>query len=279
MLRKIEILSVPFTAGSQKEILEEVKGWLSEKRFGRYIVTPNPEMIVRATEDKEFKKVLDSSDLSLADGVGVTFAAQILGKHGLSRVTGVDFMEALCCLASDMSSKDVKNPVTVGFLGGRPGVAERTGECLRKKHPDLRIVFVGQEWGEEGFGKAEETFSPRGPVSLHPRPTSSVASLPVGDRRGAPALATPPLDILFVAFGFPKQEVWMFEHREKIEVKVMMGVGGAFDYISGEVKRAPKLMRDLGLEWLFRLVSQPWRFKRQLALPHFLLLILKRRFS
>lgn len=240
MLGKVEILSVPITKGTRGEILEEVRAWLSDDAFGRYIVTPNPEMLALAQKREDFKKALESSDLRLADGVGITLAAGVLGKHDVHRITGVDFMEDLCKLASDMSSENAGNPVRIGLLGGRGRVAERTGECLTKKYPNLHIVYADNEW--------------------KPQSTQEV-------------------DILFIAFGFPKQELWMYDHRDKLKVKVMMGVGGAFDYISGEVKRAPKLVRIIGLEWLFRLVVQPWRLTRQMALPKFLLLILKEKFS
>lgn len=131
-----------------------------------------------------------------------------------------------------------KRPVIVGFLGGRGGVAEATAECLQKKYPRLRVAYIAQDWDEIEFRK---------------------------------------VDILFVAFGFPKQEEWIAQNLNKLPVKVMMGVGGAFDYVSGKVPRAPKLVRDIGFEWLFRLVVQPWRAKRQLALIKFVYLILKEK--
>lgn len=271
MLGKTEILSVPFTKGSKKEILEEVSHWIGEKQTGRYIVTPNPEMIVKAQDDQAFLKTLTSSDLSLTDGVGVTLSASFLGKSGLTRLTGVDMVDSLCRLASDMSSKDEKKPVTVGFLGGRGGVAERTGKCLAKKYPGLVISFVGEEWDKQGFENAKKILGYKDTKRLRQDAQQKISNITIS--------SFPQIDILFVAFGFPKQEFWMYEHRGTIPVKVMMGVGGAFDYLSGDVKRAPKFIRDLGLEWLFRLAVQPWRWRRQLALPRFLYLVLKQRFT
>ncbi len=133
-----------------------------------------------------------------------------------------------------------KEGLTTGFFGGMPGVAERTAECLQKSYPNLKVVYKSNVWDERQIK---------------------------GKR----------IDVLFVALGFPKQEEWIAQNLDKIPVKCAMGVGGAFDYISGRVKRAPKFVRQIGLEWLFRLINEPWRFKRQLALPMFAYLILKER--
>jgi N-acetylglucosaminyldiphosphoundecaprenol N-acetyl-beta-D-mannosaminyltransferase len=129
-----------------------------------------------------------------------------------------------------------EKPITVGFLGGRGGVAKKTAECLLGKYPKLQVKFIGEEWKQDQ-----------------------------------------PIDILFVAFGFPKQEEWMSHHINKIPVRVMMGVGGSFDYISGKIPRAPGFLRVVGLEWFYRLAKQPWRWKRQLALVEFLGLVLKEK--
>lgn len=133
-----------------------------------------------------------------------------------------------------------RKPVSIGLLGARPRVAEKVAKCLREKYPEIKIVFTASEWDEKQFPK-----------------------------RG--------VDLLFVAFGFPKQEEWIAQNLPKLPITVAMGVGGAFDYLSGEVARAPFLMRSVGLEWLFRLSKQPWRLKRQLALPHFVWTVLLER--
>lgn len=134
-----------------------------------------------------------------------------------------------------------EKPISMGFLGGWGRVAEATAECLKQKYPWIDVVFASEELPKEGLqGKT--------------------------------------IDILFVAYGAPKQEEWIDEHLEKLPVKAAMGVGGAFDFISGNVRRAPKFMRSMGLEWLFRLVLQPWRLKRQLALITFVRLVVQERF-
>jgi len=137
-----------------------------------------------------------------------------------------------------------EKPLSIGFLGGRGRVAERTAERLKMRYPWINVTFVGSEWSEKGFINKKERS----------------------------------IDILFVAYGIPKQEEWIYENLPKLPVKAAMGVGGAFDFISGAVPRALFLVRFLGLEWLFRLIVQPWRFRRQLALIEFIFLVFKEWF-
>ncbi len=133
--------------------------------------------------------------------------------------------------------KDIaKRPITAGFLGAGPNVAVKTAECLQKKYPGLKVGLIAEEWAKD-LGKKK-------------------------------------VDILFVAFGSPKQEIWIAENLNNLPAKVVIGVGGAFDFISGKVRRAPVIVRQLGLEWLFRLIVQPWRIKRQLRLLQFIYLVI-----
>jgi len=151
---------------------------------------------------------------------------------------GIDVLEALVKLAADLG-------FTTGFLGGREMVAQQTADCLQKKYKNLKVVFAEDGGEVDAQGNSED----------------------LGKLRR--------VDLLFVAFGPPKQEKWINKNLGKIDVKVAMGVGGAFDYLSGKVPRAPKFLRSLGLEWLFRLIMQPWRIKRQLALLKYLSLMVK----
>lgn len=131
---------------------------------------------------------------------------------------------------------------TVGFVGGMDRVAEKTAERLKNSYKNLDVKYVGGD--PEVFLKEK--------ISV---------------------------DILFVALGAPKQEMWMHENWKDINAKAVMGVGGAFDYVSGKVVRAPKWMRKVGLEWLYRLVRQPWRWSRQLSLLEFVYVVFKTRFA
>lgn len=142
-------------------------------------------------------------------------------------------------LMESLCREVAKQPITVSFLGGGPKIAEKAAECLRKKYLGLKVVFAGDE-------------------------------MPVNSK----LLAS---DLLFVAFGSPKQEFWIAENLKNLPVKAAIGVGGAFDFASGRVKRAPRWVRELGFEWLFRLIIQPWRLKRQLSLIEFIFLVIEKK--
>ena len=136
-----------------------------------------------------------------------------------------------------------EKPITVGFLGGGLGVAEDASECLKQRYPNLKVGFTGSEW------------------------------------RNSEASGEKSLDILFIAFGVPKQELFMMNNLEKLPVKVMVGVGGAFDQIVNPTLRSPKIIDAIGFGWLYRLIRQPWRWKRQLALIAFIKLVIKFKFE
>ena len=247
----IKILGVEVTDATKEEALEFIVKGLEKHGKKLSIFTPNPEIIMHSTRDERFKQILNSADLALADGVGVKLAGRLLGKPLKERITGVDFMLALC-------ERAAKEGFTVGLMGGGPKIAERTAECLLQKYPKLKIVYVAEEWRKDGFVRAGEVRSMKYEVREEKIQNS--------------------IDILFVALGYPKQEEWIYENLPKIPVKVAMVVGGSFDYISGAISRAPLFVRNAGLEWLFRLLRQPWRIRRQLALAKFFFLVLKERF-
>lgn len=265
-LVKKKILAVWITNAKRDKILEYIFTSLTNSTKNYYIVTPNPEMLVYAASHPSFSSILNNAELALCDGVGVYWGAQVLKNPLTERFTGVELVEKVCEKAS-------KQLIRIGFLGGRPGVAEKAVECLTQKYPGLTVTYVS-DGREEGYPEQKEDKGEGGQVSsrvdghTHPLKTTrhSISDIP-------------PLDILFVAFGFPKQEEWMAQHLNKIPVRVMVGVGGAFDFLSGRVWRAPKWVQNVGLEWLFRLVIQPWRLKRQLALPKFAWMVLRERFS
>lgn len=226
------LLGVGFTNAKESDVLEFIYTGLQKPGEKYYVVTPNPELLVIANKDKYYKNILNDAKLALPDGVGVMLGAYLLGTPLKQRIAGADLVKSLCNHVS-------KQPITVGFLGAGPNVAEKTSECLQKLYPGLRVGFAESEWDE--------------------------------------SLKTKKVDILFVAFGSPKQEIWIKNNLKNLPVKVAIGVGGAFDFISGKVVRAPKVLRKLGLEWLFRLIIQPWRIKRQLSLITFILLIVKEK--
>lgn len=220
---KVNILGVKIDDVSLDQAVSIVTRWL-QKGGQHYIVTPNPEFIVAAYSDPDFKKILNKADLAIPDGRGLNLTGRIKNT-----TTGVDLMEALCQKASELGWK-------VGLIGGR-GTAKLAAQRLRQEYPGLKIVIA--EDGPEVVAWGLES-----------------------------------IDLLFVALGMVKQERWIVENIKNVNSCVFMGVGGAFDYISGNVKRAPIFMRKLGLEWLFRLIVQPWRIKRQVNLLKFIFLMI-----
>ena len=264
-----KILGVNVHDITEPQAIELVSEWLRADQK-KHITTPNIEFIMAAREDREFKKILNEADLAIPDSARFGWAIQELQeKNWLKKllrwpfyflpkstmvlqfpvVTGTDFMNALL-------EQSAKNNWSVGFLGGRDGVAEKLKEKLKKKHPHLNITYaepggvVDAEgevlWLEEGGARAEKA----GKIEL------------------------PKTDILFVAFGHGKQEKWIYKNLKHQPVNIMIGVGGAFDYLSGMTKRAPETWRKNGFEWLYRLIQQPWRAKRFLAIIAFIFLIL-----
>ena len=236
----VKILGVDIFSGLKIEALEEVEKWLKDGSKKRYIVTPNPEILMIAQKNETFRKILNEADLALPDGVGLIWASRILGKPLKERITGVDFMEKVCELAA-------KEGFTVGLIGGRDGVALKAAERLKKAYPKLKLVLAQEEWEDN--------------LKIENRNLSSS------------------IDILFVAFGAPKQEIWVNKHLNDLPIKVAMGVGGSFDYFAGLIPRAPKWIQNLGFEWLYRLIQQPWRIRRQLALLKFMGLVFKERYG
>lgn len=241
MFKKKSILGIGFTNAKEDEILEYILQSLEKYRQRYFIVTPNPEILILARNDTNYKKILNSAKIALPDGIGVMIAGKILGKQLWEKITGIDLVESLCRAVEE-------KPITVGFLGAGPGIAEQTAECLKKKLPTLKVVFA-----ESGS------------------PDDKTVQI-IKDQKKE-------IDILFVAFGSPKQEIWIYENLDKLPVKIAIGVGGAFDFLSGKVKRAPFWIRKAGFEWLFRLINQPWRIKRQLALIKFVMFILKEKLT
>ncbi len=253
MLNKTKYFGINITTDPQKNILEYViKSIKNRDKF--YIVTPNPELVVIATHDKEYRDVLNQARISLPDGAGLVIASGIMGNPIQERITGVDFMQDLCKEASE-------NALSIGLLGAGSGIAERAAECLKKSYPNLKISYISEEWGGIKNGKWQIANGKNKSDAISHKQDTDV------------------IDILFVAFGSPKQEKWIYENLDKLPIRVAMGVGGAFDFISGNVRRAPFLIRFLGFEWLYRLIREPWRFRRQLALLEFVKIVFRERFG
>jgi N-acetylglucosaminyldiphosphoundecaprenol N-acetyl-beta-D-mannosaminyltransferase len=234
----LTILGIPVDSMTQDQAVD----WIADAvKAGvpRQIVSVNPERIMRSLHDQELAGVLRRADLSLADGVGVLWAARRQGTPLPNRVSGVDLVRA-------MAERGARVGWRFFFLGAGPGVAEAAGDVLKRVYPGFQLV--GAHAGSPA--RAEEA--------------AAVALI-----RQSRA------DVLIVAYGAPAEELWIARNLASTGVRVAIGVGGALDFISGRARRAPRWMRDHGLEWVHRLGMQPWRWRRMLALPRFVLRVMR----
>ncbi len=197
------------------------------------VVTPNAEFALEAKKNPRFLKILNSSQLVLADGISVILASKILGDPMQGRCTGVGFAQALAAAMA-------KEGNSIFLLGAKPGVAEQAGRNLAETYPGLQIAGT-----HDGYFKDEA------PVIA--------------------AINAAKPDALLVCLGAPKQEYFMEDHDSDLEVPVMAGLGGSMDVLAGNVQRAPEFFQKYGLEWLYRLCKEPKRWKRMIKLPLYLL--------
>jgi len=226
------ILGVRVDAVTFDQALRRIEAFIADGR-PHQLVTVNPEFVMTAQSDAEFRDIINRSALALPDGVGVWWASRRLGRPLPERIPGVDLVERLAALAAERGYR-------LYLLGAMPGVARRAAEVLRARYPGL--VIAGTYAG-----------SPR---------VEDEADIVARVRAARP-------DVLLVAYGAPAQDRWIARNLDRLGVPVCIGVGGSFDYIAGVHPRAPRWLRQLGLEWLHRLVTQPWRWRRMLALPRF----------
>ncbi|MEJ5197832.1 MAG: WecB/TagA/CpsF family glycosyltransferase [Anaerolineae bacterium] len=228
----VRILGVRVDAITYAELLERIGEFIASGA-PHQIATVNPEFVMEAQRNERFRAVLEQADLCVADGVGLLWAARRQGKRLPERVTGSDAVPLIAERAARAGWR-------LYLLGAGPGVAERTGRLLEARYGAGIIA---------------------GAYAGSPAPEEAPAII---NRIRA---ARP--DVLFVAYGAPKQDIWIADHKHELGVPAMMGVGGAFDHLVGVRKRAPVWVQRLNLEWLYRLITQPWRWRRQLALPRF----------
>jgi N-acetylglucosaminyldiphosphoundecaprenol N-acetyl-beta-D-mannosaminyltransferase len=239
--RRVQILGVPIDPATFESLLESIDTWTARADRVYQICTVSPEFVMIAQDDPDFMRVLRSADLCVADGVGLLFAARYLGYPLPERVTGSDGVPLIARRAA-------RDGWRLFLLGAAPGVAEQAAARLVEQNPGLQIV---------------------GTYAGSPSPDDEDDIIARVNASGA--------DILLVAYGAPRQDEWIARNRARLQVKVAMGVGGTFDFIAGIVPRAPRWMRRLALEWLFRLVKQPWRWRRMLRLPRFVWAVIRHR--
>ncbi len=229
----------------RKVILEKIKKYTIDRSKFRHIVSINPEIMVLYQRDLTFRKVVNTAQIQIVDGFGTVLAGKILNLGLAPRLTGVDLAQELLEWAGE-------GRLTVMLIGGRGNLAEDLANCYNRLFPRAKYV------GVEGIKNIV-------------RPTKNE------EKKIFSIVSDIKPHILLVAFGSPYQELWLWENRHKLKGIVCMGVGGAFDYLSGRVNRAPVFIRKIGLEWLYRLSRQPWRWRRQLRLIEFIYLVTKQR--
>ena len=199
------------------------------------VFTPNPEMCQLCHKEPSLLKIYNSSELTLPDGIGIIKAAKILGTPLKEKVAGVEFGFRLMESCERLDKK-------VYIFGGREGVAEKARDNLKTVHPNIDICGV-----HNGYISDED------------------------NQRLIDDINNSGADVILVCIGFPKQEKWIFDNRGRLKnVKLLAGLGGTVDIFAGTAKRAPKIFIDLHLEWLYRLIKNPSRFKRMTALPKFM---------
>ena len=235
---RTEIMGVGFDDLTLDEAAKAAAGMIEAGGF-HYVVTPNPELVDRARREEPFRQALNGADLVLPDGIGVVYAAKLLGRPLKGRCPGIDF-------AGKLMEHMAKTGLRLYLLGAKPGVAEAAAARLEAKYPGLVICGT-----HDGYFKED------GPV--------------------AEAIRAAEADVVFVCLGAPKQEYWMVKNGPATGAKLMAGLGGSLDVFAGVVERAPEAWQKLGLEWLYRLTKEPKRIGRMARLPLFLVAALGAR--
>lgn len=227
-MSEIYILGTKINDLSLDQVINQIKKHLESNKKG-FIATPNPEICLKAYKDKFLRRIIKKAFISIPDGFGLKIGALIFGRRIKNLTTGADLTEKLIELAE-------QNNYSVLFFEGRPPIGNKALKKIRDKHPDLQIKFI-DPGNINNKGKFENKNLIKEINNYKP-------------------------DIIFVNFGAPKQEYFINTNINKLETKLMLGIGGSFDFIAGRLKRAPKSFRQLGLEWLWRLFQEPSRWPR-----------------
>ncbi|MBC1521851.1 WecB/TagA/CpsF family glycosyltransferase [Listeria aquatica] len=238
--KTVEILGVPFYRTTQQQFIDELlqKAENQEKKF---VVTANPEIVMSAKKNSQFKETILQADYITADGIGIILAAEKFGLPLNERVTGFDTMVGILEHAAQKNLK-------IFFLGAKPEVSQALQLVLKENYPQLQVA--GCRHGYFSDGESEQIVQ---------------------------EIQKCEPDFIFVALGSPAQENWIVSHYRSFSKGIFMGVGGSFDILSGTAKRAPKIMIKMRLEWLYRIATNPTRWRRFLALPQFLHVVNRER--
>lgn len=242
MRNRVAVLGVLIDVVTMKEAVSAVKNFILQQKV-HLVVTPNAEIVMMAQKDKQLATIINNADLVVPDGAGVVWAAHYQGDSMPERVAGYDLVQNI------LAEAVIENYVVYMF-GGAPGIADMAKKVAEERYPGVQIVGTRNGF----FAKEDEPEIIRDIQACQP-------------------------DILLVALGVPRQEKWLAEHLKQLNVPVAIGVGGTFDVMAGIVSRAPLWMQQAKLEWLFRLLLEPKRAIRMLALPRFVMKVIKHKKS
>ena len=233
------VLGIDISSYNKVEFYRTVEEGLAQptgQRTPMFIVTVNPEIAIQTIVDYDFKSILSNYSINTADGKGISWAVKFLYGVKMDRITGSDSVEEICRIAAGLNN-------TVFFYGAMPSVAARAARILEERIPELQ--FAG-------------TYSPE-------RPDLMFEELPEATQQELKKA-----NVVFVALGAPAQEKWIYKNLSHLPAcKLIIGIGGSLDFITGDIKRAPRFFRNTGIEWMYRLYSQPSRWRRMLKLPLF----------
>lgn len=239
VMKYVKIMGIPFLHTDQQSFVDLLDHRIEQSKR-TFVITANPEVVMKANKDKDFWQCMHSATYVVADGIGIVKAAALLNQPLPERVTGFDTMIHLLKLANQKQYR-------IFLLGAQKDTLLKTASAIESQYPDLEIVGMQDGYFDWKSNQVAESIA-----DLKP-------------------------DITFVALGCPRQETWIANNLSKFNEGIFIGVGGSFDVIAGTVKRAPRVFQRLNVEWLYRLLKQPSRWKRMLALPQFVICILKQK--
>jgi len=237
------ILGIPFSEKNMSQTLSVLNQHLDQMSTPFHVVTANPEVVMEAKRNRRFRMVVKQADMVTPDGIGIVIGSRILKENVPERVTGYDLIMNLFA-----QREEQQKSTRVFLLGAKEDVIPLAAEQLSSKYTHVKVVGFHHGYFEENEEeKIVDTIKETAP------------------------------DLVLVGFGCPRQEMFIAQHKETINAKLYIGVGGSFDVVAGEVKRAPEIVQKVYLEWAWRLVKQPSRWKRQLDIPRFLIEVIRER--
>lgn len=241
-MEKVRIFGVEIQNTRLEDLVLKLEEYLKGDSL-KTIYTPNTEIVMAAKEDHNLRDIINKGDIIIPDGIGLIYGSRIKKKPLKERVTGFDTSMKLLEIAN-------RNSYSIYLLGGKEGIAKGAGERINKDYPNIKVAgfhhgyFKGSHLGLKGQAEEERIIEEINKANP---------------------------DIIFVGFGFPKQELWIDSNKDRIKARLIIGNGGVMDILAGNAKRAPEIFIKLGLEWFYRLMQNPSRIKRQMALPKFLI--------